>query len=274
LRAKLVALPTGEREGVFLEAVQSEVANVLGLASGADVAPTIPLQELGADSLMAVELFNRLSALSGVTLPSTLVFDYPTVEAMTGFIFSKMTFPSEDEARERFEREAMIEAIKNASFKDLESLGLLELLKSKLGGTQAAPEKVDDRGQQGTIVLETVDAEDVDRLVLTEETMVVGESMEADWVLFGDDVMPNHARLTRKLDGVWVEALDAEAKMTINGQSTRAGFVGSGDTVAWGDVVVRCLVGADAVEETLDDASEDELLKLLEMSLEGMEEDV
>ena len=274
LRSKLVALPAGEREGVFLEAVRSEVANVLGLASGADVDPTIPLQELGADSLMAVELFNRLSALSGVTLPSTLVFDYPTVEAMTGFIFSKMTFPSEDEARERVERDAMIEAIKNASFKDLESLGLLELLKSKLGGGQEAPEKTEDRGQQGTIVLETVDTEDADRLVLTEETMVVGESMEADWVLFGDDVMPNHARLTRKLDGVWIEVLDAGAKMTINGKPTREGFVGSGDTLAWGDVVVRCLVGADAVEETLDDASEDELLKLLEMSLEGMEEDV
>ena len=182
--------------------------------------------------------------------------------------------PSEDEERERLERDAIIEAIKNASFKDLASLGLLELLKSKLGADSAEEEAPQDRGQQGTIVLETVGGDDASRLVVSEETTVVGESMEADWVLFGDDIMPNHAKLTRKLDGVWVELLDEGAQMSINGKAAREGFVGSGDEVTLGDVVVRCLVGAEAVEDTLDDASEDELLKLLEMSLEGMEEDV
>ncbi|MEC9464557.1 MAG: SDR family NAD(P)-dependent oxidoreductase, partial [Myxococcota bacterium] len=90
LTKRLEALVVGEREGALLEIIRDEVAQVLGLTSGRDVDPGTSLQELGADSLMAVELRNRLSAFSGVTLPSTLVFDYPTTSAITGFLLSQL----------------------------------------------------------------------------------------------------------------------------------------------------------------------------------------
>src|SRR6185312_3723876 len=42
-----------------------------------------PLQELGLDSLAALELRNRLGRLVGAVLPASLLFDHPTVAALT-----------------------------------------------------------------------------------------------------------------------------------------------------------------------------------------------
>lgn len=48
-----------------------------------------PLMEAGMDSIGAVELRNAVTAKLGVELPATVTFDYPTVEALAGFIASK-----------------------------------------------------------------------------------------------------------------------------------------------------------------------------------------
>ena len=69
-------MSAGERERLLLELVRSTAATVLS-ASVESVEPERPLRELGLDSLMAVELRNRLASLLGKRLPATLLFDYP-----------------------------------------------------------------------------------------------------------------------------------------------------------------------------------------------------
>ena len=72
--------------------VQEVVAAVLGLAGAAAVPANQPLKDLGLDSLMAVEVRNQLSARAETTLPTTLVFDYPTPEAIAQLLLQKLDF--------------------------------------------------------------------------------------------------------------------------------------------------------------------------------------
>jgi acyl carrier protein len=89
--AKLLAsAPEHEREHLALEAVRNQVAMVLGHASGEAIEPSSTFKKLGFDSLAAVELRNGLSAVSGVQLPATLVFDYPTPTSVASALLTEM----------------------------------------------------------------------------------------------------------------------------------------------------------------------------------------
>ncbi|MCC3766876.1 type I polyketide synthase, partial [Streptomyces sp. UNOC14_S4] len=87
LAQRLRALPTAvEQDAALLELVSGRVAAVLGYAGPEAVDATRAFKELGFDSLTAVELRNDLKTVTGLRLPATLVFDYPTPVALAGHL--------------------------------------------------------------------------------------------------------------------------------------------------------------------------------------------
>ncbi|WP_423793494.1 SDR family NAD(P)-dependent oxidoreductase [Mycobacterium nebraskense] len=81
LRARLEGLAPEQRRRELVELVCGNAATVLG-HSTADVDADQAFQDLGFDSLTAVELRNRLKIATGLTLSPTLIFDYPTPAAL------------------------------------------------------------------------------------------------------------------------------------------------------------------------------------------------
>ncbi|MFE5792308.1 SDR family NAD(P)-dependent oxidoreductase [Streptomyces sp. NPDC056503] len=90
LRQQLLALPEEQRHATLVGLVRQHVAAVLGYAGGETVDPDRAFRELGFDSLTAVDLRNALGPVTGLTLPATLVFDYPTPTALTEYLRSEL----------------------------------------------------------------------------------------------------------------------------------------------------------------------------------------
>jgi acyl transferase domain-containing protein/SAM-dependent methyltransferase/NAD(P)-dependent dehydrogenase (short-subunit alcohol dehydrogenase family) len=84
-----VARPIDSYERLF-EAVTVQASRVLGFGTHDSFPPALPLTELGLDSLMAVELRNALARVIGSPLPATLLFDYPSADALTRFIAAEV----------------------------------------------------------------------------------------------------------------------------------------------------------------------------------------
>ncbi|OBB67059.1 type I polyketide synthase [Mycobacterium sp. 852014-50255_SCH5639931] len=90
LTARLHGLAPDARQRELIDLVCGNAATVLGLPNPADINPARAFQDLGFDSLTAVELRNRLKTATGLTLSPTLIFDYPTPAVLAGHLDTQL----------------------------------------------------------------------------------------------------------------------------------------------------------------------------------------
>ncbi|MFD4320236.1 type I polyketide synthase [Streptomyces sp. NPDC058548] len=134
LVASLTAASETEQQRILLRLVRSHAATVLGHSSAEAIRPLQAFQEVGFDSLAAVGLRNSLHAATGLRLPATLIFDYPTPDALVTYLRAELlrTTADEFEGREDDLRRVLA-AVPFARFKES---GVLDTL-LKLAETDA-----------------------------------------------------------------------------------------------------------------------------------------
>ncbi|WP_372515930.1 type I polyketide synthase [Streptantibioticus silvisoli] len=150
LRAQLAGHAVAEQERILVQLVRGHVAGVLGHASVDKVEAAKAFNALGFDSLMAVELRNRLGLATGLQLPATLLFDQPSAAALAGDLRVRLTGGSAGSSQVLGELDRMEESLGALAGDDPQRARIgvrLQALLAKWNGSAAA---ADPDGTTGT----------------------------------------------------------------------------------------------------------------------------
>ncbi|MFD8009772.1 SDR family NAD(P)-dependent oxidoreductase [Streptomyces sp. NPDC059762] len=88
---RLAALPRRELRRTLLALVRSRAAAVLEHVDAGGIDTARSFKQLGFDSLLAVELRNKLAASTGLDLPASLLFDHPTPAVLAEHLLDRLT---------------------------------------------------------------------------------------------------------------------------------------------------------------------------------------
>ncbi|XBQ38175.1 SDR family NAD(P)-dependent oxidoreductase [Streptomyces rapamycinicus] len=161
----LAALAPEERAKALLRVVCDSAATVLGHADIDSIPVTAAFKDLGVDSLTAVELRNSLAKATGLRLPATLVFDYPTPTALAARL-DELFAPAEPEPR--LHEQELRRALAGISIDKFREAGVLDTLLRLAAMEGLAVPKPDSESDDEAFVDE-MDADALIKHVLEEE---------------------------------------------------------------------------------------------------------
>ncbi|WP_216216671.1 type I polyketide synthase [Amycolatopsis aidingensis] len=162
LRERLLGLPAAERRQTLVELVTDRVAVVLGHTEA--VPADRAFADLGFDSLTAMDLRNQLGEATGLSLPVTLAFDYPTPEDLAGHLLGQLLpepprGSGNGAGNGELDPHALLDAVPPAR---LRAAGVLDQLR-RLAGQE-------ETGRPGGEDIDAMDVEDLVRTALNGQT--------------------------------------------------------------------------------------------------------
>ncbi|MCP4262403.1 MAG: SDR family NAD(P)-dependent oxidoreductase [Planctomycetes bacterium] len=129
LKKQLEEASVEARRDILMTSIRAEIARVLELSSPEQIQPRQRLFDLGIDSLMAVELRNRLKTILGHTLRATLMFDYPTLESLVDYLSQELAFLDEMDTEPENGADSSLAELEQLSESEAEALLLKKLEK-------------------------------------------------------------------------------------------------------------------------------------------------
>jgi pimaricinolide synthase PimS1 len=136
LADRLSGMSADERESAVVALVCEHAAAVLGYDDASAVGVEKGFTDLGIDSLAALELRNKLGAVSGLRLPATLIFDYPSPLPLARHLLAELLPEIGEPTGEVAEANGTDEVAAIAA------MDLADLVRSAMTGTQT-----DERGE-------------------------------------------------------------------------------------------------------------------------------
>lgn len=167
LQRQLATGSPAQQHQLLLHHIQTHAAAILGHPTIDAIPPAQPFQELGFDSLTAVEFGHRLSAATGLDLPPTLVFDHPTPKELADCLRERLVegqLTSEGHLLselDRWDSVSEASAVDEAARRRI--TGRLRLLLAKWSDTERETERSAAHSE-----LETATAEDIFDLISDE----------------------------------------------------------------------------------------------------------
>jgi acyl carrier protein len=158
IRERLGALSEVKQVGFLVDLVRTQAAGVLGHSGTEVMGADKAFRELGVDSLSAIEIRNQLAGATGLTLPTGLVFDYPTPRVLASHLLGELLGEPEEFVEAEFRA-----VLGSLSLAQLRQAGLLEAL---LQLTRRITTEASTAGGDPGESIDTMDAEDLAKAVL------------------------------------------------------------------------------------------------------------
>ncbi|MEV0916218.1 type I polyketide synthase [Streptomyces sp. NPDC049967] len=169
---ELSALDDTERQRLLLDRIRREAAVALGHESASELLSDRSFRDLGFDSLTVVTLRNRLSALTGLQLPTTLVFDHPTFPDLTRYLTTRLFGADSEAAAQSPEEEATWSALRAIPLSRLRETGLLDALLELAAAPQQADAPDADTAADTAERIDDMNVADLVELALGTDTHV------------------------------------------------------------------------------------------------------